>query len=282
MIRRSAPDSARAVWGASPAGTTFAAGASPGTREWFDRARETRSSVEMPWLLRIVPFDTFRDNDVLEIGCGAGFDAYEFIRHGARYTGLDITPENIDRTTSHLRTQGLEADHLVVGDAMSLPFERDTFDIVFSNGVLHHVADIDRSLHEASRVLRPGGDLWMTLYHRHSAFYVLTLCLYGWILRGKRHLFESFEDYLATIEFTTADARPLVRAYSRAEVDKMLWKAGFDPRRLCVRKLLRDDLPSPRFLRGWPWRAIPQTFLDVLGTQFGWYVVAHARKPRSL
>ncbi len=120
-----------------------------------------------------------------------------------------------------------------------------SFDVVFSNGVLHHVEDTAGSLKEAFRVLRPGGDLWITLYHRDSAFHWLTLYLYLSILRGRRRSFASFDEYLSTIEFTRASERPVVRVFSRRQVDRMLSDAGFGQRRTCVRKLLREDLPSP-------------------------------------
>ena len=158
----------------------------PGSPDFFDAVLRLRSTSEMPWLTRLVPFREMVDRDVLEVGCGAGYDAYEFLRHGARYVGVDITPENIDRTRSHLRSKGLIANGLRVADAMDLPYMDRSFDVVFSNGVLHHVEDTAGSLKEAFRVLRPGGDLWITLYHRDSAFHWLTLYLYLWILRGRR------------------------------------------------------------------------------------------------
>ena len=279
MSGHSAASSARAVWGASPAGTSFADGLTPGSPDFFDAVLSLRSTREMPWLRRLIPFRKLGNRDVLEVGCGAGYDAYEFLRHRARYVGVDITPENIDRTRSHLRSKGLVAMDLRVADAMDLPYADQSFDVVFSNGVLHHVEDTAGSLREAFRVLRPGGDLWITLYHRDSAFHWLTLYLYLWILRGRRQSFASFDEYLSTIEFTTSSQRPVVRVFSRRQVDRMLCDAGFGQRRMCVRKLLREDLPSPRILHGLPWRAIPESVLDLFGTRFGWYVVAHARRP---
>lgn len=279
MSERGAAGSAREVWGASPAGTAFADGLTPGSPDFFDAVLSIRSTREMPWLTRLIPFREMADRDVLEVGCGAGYDAYEFLRHGARYVGVDITPENIDRTRSHLQSKGLVATGLRVADAMHLPYANQSFDVVFSNGVLHHVEDTAGSLREALRVLRPGGDLWITLYHRDSAFHWLTLYLYLWILRGRRRSYASFDEYLSTIELTTANERPVVRVFSRSQVDRMLSDTGFDRRRICVRKLLREDLPSPRVLHGLPWRAIPESVLDVFATRFGWYVVAHARRP---
>ena len=85
---------AQAVWGASPAGTTHGGGTEPGTREFFERVLELRNSYEIPWLGELVPFAAYRGRAVLEVGCGAGFDAYSFATAGADYTGVDITPQN--------------------------------------------------------------------------------------------------------------------------------------------------------------------------------------------
>jgi len=110
----------------------------------------------MPWLEDVVPFASFSGKDVLEIGCGAGFDAYNFITRGAVYTGIDITPENIKRTTKHLSLYSLIGE-IYEADAEKLPFPDESFDVVYSNGVLHHTPDIEKAFSEAFRVLRKGG-----------------------------------------------------------------------------------------------------------------------------
>jgi len=91
---QSAKERARSVWGASPAGTTHAPNEAPGTRAFFERARERRANDELPFLRELVPFAKWKGKQVLELGCGAGFDAYEICAAGAEYTGIDLTPEN--------------------------------------------------------------------------------------------------------------------------------------------------------------------------------------------
>jgi ubiquinone/menaquinone biosynthesis C-methylase UbiE len=231
--------------------------------------------LELPWLRQVIPFESFRGRRVLEIGCGAGYDAYDIARHGATYTGVDITPENIERTRRHLALSGLKG-RVLEADAEALPFENEQFDVVFSNGVLHHVPDISAALLEANRVLKPDGDAWVIVYHRDSAFYWLTLRLWSWWLRGDRHRYPTFRDRLAKIEYTTADAVPIVNVYSRRQVRDMLSAAGFVAPRLAVRKLLHEDLPMGHRS---PVKLLPQSVLDVFGRAFGWYVIARARKP---
>ena len=113
--------STKKVWGASPAGSTSSK-AKPKTKEFFEEAFKYRAEYEQPWLYEVVPFESFKNKKVLEIGCGAGFDAYNIVREGAVYTGIDITPENIDRTKTHLKLMGYDVkafEH----DAEQLPSE---------------------------------------------------------------------------------------------------------------------------------------------------------------
>lgn len=266
---------ARAVWGASPAGTTFAEGEEPGTRAFFDKVLAKRATVEMPWLAEVVPFASFAGRRVIELGCGAGYDAYAICRAGATYTGIDVTPENVTRTRRHLALYGFEPT-VREGDAERLEFPDASFDVAYSNGVLHHTPNIARSFAEAHRVLAPGGEFWVLLYHKHSIFHWVSLGLVDhWMKLGFRR--QSFRDRLASIEYTTSGRLPIVNVYSRREVSTLLRAAGFEVTSTAVRKLVPEDLPALPLI-GRLWRRVPQSLLDAVGRRFGWYVVAHARK----
>lgn len=265
----------RSVWGASPAGTTHAPGLTPGTREFFEQARERRRTEELPFLHELIPFDAWKGKRVLELGCGAGFDAYDLCAAGCDYTGIDITPENPERTKQHLGFYGF-SPRVMVADAEKLPFEAGSFDVVFSNGVLHHTPDMSASFQEAARVLRSEGEFWVILYHRHSIFHWVTLFLVRHLLL-LGFLKMSFRERLARIEYTTADTHPLVNVYSRHELADILTRSGFVVRDLWVRKLSPEDLPNLPMLRSL-WRTVPRRWLELLGRRWGWYVVARGVK----
>lgn len=265
----------KAVWGATPAGSLFAGGAAPGTKEFFENVLKKRSGHEMPWLFDLVPFASFRGKKVLEIGCGAGYDAYEFCRNGADYTGIDITPENIERTKEHLGYYAFSPD-VREADAEALPFSDGTFDMVYSNGVLHHTPDMGRSFREAHRVLKAGGEFRVILYHKHSVFYWGTLFLVDHVLK-LGFLRRRFKERLSMIEYTTSKELPIVNAYSRADLKKRLAAAGFAVESVWVRKLVKEDLPALPLI-GRLWNYIPQPWLDAAGRRFGWYAIAKAIK----
>ena len=276
MTDQDAGAAARSVWGATPAGSTYGGGAEPGTRAFFESVVERRSVEEQPYLRRIVPFASYQGKRVLELGCGAGYDAYDFCRHGADYTGVDIAPENVRRTLTHLAFYGFQP-HVLEADAENLPFPSASFDVAYSNGVLHHVGSIERAFAETHRVLRPGGHFWVIVYHRTSVFYWATLFLYQHLAR-LGFLRMPFKERLARIEYTTSDQLPVVNTYTRREVRDLLTRTGFVADRIYVRKLRPEDLPAIPILRRF-YPRIPQRWLDRVGQRWGWYVIARATKP---
>ncbi len=117
------------------------------------------------------------DRQVLEIGLGEGSESERLIRQGARWSGVDLTAESIDRVQARLTLRQLPYEHLRQGSVLELPFPDDSFDIVFSHGVLHHVPDIKRAQEEIHRVLRPGGELIIMMYARWSLNYLVSIGL---------------------------------------------------------------------------------------------------------
>lgn len=112
---------------------------------------------------------------VLEIGLGEGADAERLIRNGARWSGIDLTAESVERVGTRLRLRDLPFEQVLQGSVLELPFADDEFDLVFSHGVLHHVPDIRRAQSEIARVLRPGGELVIMVYARWSLNYLVSI-----------------------------------------------------------------------------------------------------------
>jgi len=96
--------------------------------------------------------------DGLEIGSGTGYFSLNLLQLGVveRLTATDISPGMLRRLAATAAGLGLAVD-TVRTEAEALPFEDESFDLVFGHAVLHHLPDLERAFAEFRRVLRPGG-----------------------------------------------------------------------------------------------------------------------------
>jgi SAM-dependent methyltransferase len=158
----------REFWQQNPCGTKFS-DAEMGSREFFERIEGHR--YEKEWHIPAAAnFAGTRGLKVLEIGCGIGTDGAQFARAGADYTGIDLTEAAISLARRRFALSGLKGDFRV-SDAEKLDFPNDSFDLVYSHGVLHHTPGIESAVSEIHRVLKPGGRAVVMLYHRGSYNY---------------------------------------------------------------------------------------------------------------
>lgn len=119
----------------------------------------------------------FDGKQTLEIGLGQGADSEQIIRRGAKWSGIDLTAESVERVRVRLELKELPYQRLVQGSALELPFEDDSFDIVFSHGVLHHIPEVELAQSEINRVLKPGGKLVAMLYAKYSLNYLFSISI---------------------------------------------------------------------------------------------------------
>lgn len=105
----------------------------------------------------------FREKRCLDAGCGGGRYSIAMGRLGAaKVIGCDVSAEGIK--DCRRRAKGVPTVSFDEASVLDLPFEDASFDFVCSSGVLHHTADPARGLREITRVLRPGGRVFLLLY----------------------------------------------------------------------------------------------------------------------
>lgn len=101
---------------------------------------------------------------VLEVGCGFGLLSIFFGTFGAaEVIGIDLDTEKISGFKSLLKFVGME-DGLVkvaLGDALNIDYSDKTFDVIVANDVLSHVRELEKLLEELTRLLIPGGRLYI-------------------------------------------------------------------------------------------------------------------------
>jgi len=164
-----------AFWSTEACGTHFVPDFAD-EREFYDKFREYRYRTE--WHLSLlVPFAEAKGKKVLEIGTGNGADGVMFALNGADYTGVDLTDTALEATRRHFEVQGLTGS-FGCEDAESLSFPDESFDWVYSHGVLHHTPNTRRAIDEVWRVLKPGGRAVVMLYHKHSFNYFVRIMTY--------------------------------------------------------------------------------------------------------
>jgi SAM-dependent methyltransferase len=259
---------AREQWGANPCGAHVARGHEFGTRPYFDAIEAYRYEVYAPWMKAALGFNDYGGKRLLEIGCGTGTDLLQFARGGAVVTGLDLTPRSIEIARRRFALYGC-AGTFAIGDAENLAFPDESFDVVYSFGVLHHTPDTGGAVREIHRLLKRGGRAIVMLYHRTSLYYWGALMFKRGLLGGDLLRATPAEMMSRYVEHSETGGRPLVKAYTRGEARRLF--RPFGECQVSVNQLTRQEL-------GRPGRVLPESAFQWLARHFGWNLIITATK----
>lgn len=183
------------------------------SKEYFTEIEHHRYAQE-PFIQQFAEFERYKGKSVLEVGIGAATDFTQWVRAGARAHGVDLTPAAILHAQRRLAVEGLKAVDLRVANAEALEYADEEFDLVYSWGVLHHSASIEKAMSEVVRVLRRGGRGKIMLYNRRSLTAAYIWLKWG-LLRGRP--LRSISQCLASFVES-----PNTKAVTRDEVRSML------------------------------------------------------------
>jgi ubiquinone/menaquinone biosynthesis C-methylase UbiE len=161
-----------AYWSSKPCDSEFSAH-NARSREFFLEVECERYRLQshIPAILDSINWTGKR---VLEIGTGVGTDARRIIRAGAIYTGINVDLGSTHATAAALQTFGMTGT-VVKCDATRLAFGDQSFDFVYSFGVLHHIPNVEKAMQEIRRVLAPTGEVLAMLYNRSSINYAVEI-----------------------------------------------------------------------------------------------------------
>jgi SAM-dependent methyltransferase len=193
----------------------------------FDSLKDLEDMFHYQNHLAVVemPLQDLKDKRVLEIGPGAGGHSALFAKYGALMASSDLTFDRARATNAKFSLMGNFANgcQALQSDAENLPYADGTFDIVYSNGVLHHTLDTEKSIAEVHRVLKPGGSAVIMLYCKSSWHYWFNMLLCVGILQGK--IFTGKNWLGRATEWggknTQTIANPITRCYSRAGIKNL-------------------------------------------------------------
>lgn len=178
-----------------------------------------------PFILDFARFEESRHLKVLEIGVGLGADHQRFAEAGADLWGIDLTERAVEHTRRRLIACGLSSQ-LSVGDAESLWFPDESFDRVYSWGVLHHSPDTPKAVAEVWRVLKTGGKASIMIYHKWSMVGLMLWVRYALFgLKPWLTLTRIYARYLespGTKAYSVREARKLFSAFREVRIDTVL------------------------------------------------------------
>lgn len=168
-----------------------------------------------PFILPFADFEAAKGKKVLEIGVGLGADLY----------GIDLTERAVEHTHRRLALFGLSSK-LAVGDAERLDFSEQNFDLVYSWGVFHHSPDTPKAIAEVYRVLKPGGQVKVMIYHTWSMIGLMLWLRYA-LLAGRpwRSLHSIYAEHLespGTKAYSYTEARQLFAQFTDVKISTPL------------------------------------------------------------
>jgi len=238
-------------WNRNVCQTEFLKSGQRGTEEFFQEAEKVRYKYHFyladlfDWIAAQKP-----GGKLLEIGCSMGTDLLQLARRGLNVTGIDLTAAGIELARQRFELYGIPAE-LKVDDAENLSFSNDSFNVVYSFGVLHHTPDTQRSIAEVYRVLKPGGLAVIMLYNHASVNYLIHK-LINQPFDGNRK-----------------DRCPIERAYTKAQILEMF--RAFKNVQVDIEYLLTTGY-------GIVWDLVPKWIHRALGRLWGWHLVIKAYK----
>jgi SAM-dependent methyltransferase len=143
------------------------------------RERLTRNSVALPDLASA---------RVLDAGCGGGRYSVAWHLLGAREVlGVDLSEPGIADARARADAMKLDAVMFERMDVVELPVTADAFDVVFSNGVLHHTRDWKRGVHALVHALKPGGLGWLYLIENPGGYFWDVIEMLREVMAGEVH-----------------------------------------------------------------------------------------------
>ena len=284
----------RAFWDAGPCQANLSC--SPDRLRYFQEISDRRYGGRDWHVPTVAKFDSFWGKDVLEVGCGIATDGFEFARRGARYVGIDLTPQSIELARERFSLFGTPGRFEVANAEEALPFPDGSFDHVYSFGVIHHSPAPQRIVREIHRVLRKRGTFTVMLYNKRSINYYVEIMFLRrvlrwfllpsfmprliaaiagfdrWKLEGHRRILKdkkkfSQEEWISMN--TDGPFCPLARVYSREDAAGL-----FRDFRNVRQEVWEFNVDHWSFLG----RAIPKSVAMWLGRRWGWHRMIYGEK----
>jgi len=265
-------DRVREFWNARPCNLRHST--KPiGSREYFDEVERRKYFVE-PHIPGFAEFQRWSGKRVLEIGCGLGTDTVSFARAGAQVTAIELSNDSAALARQRLEIFGLSDRAAIhVGNAEELPavIPPETFDLVYSFGVIHHSPHPRRIVEHARRYMTPESELRLMVYSRVS--YKLF-----WIMKQEGVWDLSRIDELIARNSEAQTGCPVTYTYDIESAQALL--DGFQILEIRKAHIFTWDVgPYTRheYVKAPEWANVSDEQLAALERELGWHLLIRAR-----
>ncbi|MBL1173950.1 class I SAM-dependent methyltransferase [Pantanalinema sp. GBBB05] len=246
-----------------------------GSREYFDEVEARKHFVE-PHIPGFAEFDRWQGKKVLEIGSGIGTAMINFARSGAQVTAVDLSDKSLELAKQRAQVYGLEDQisfYQANAEELSQYVPIDTYDLVYSFGVIHHTPHPERVIDQIRQYVKPGSTVKIMVYYRYSWKVLWILLTYG---KGQ---FWRLNELVATYS-EAQEGCPVTYIYSKPEAKALL--NGFEIVDMQVDHIFPYYIPDYKqykYTKEWYFRWMPQPLFRWLEQHFGWHLCITARVP---
>lgn len=229
--------------------------------EYFNEVENKKYFVE-PHIKKFAMFENWKNQEVLEIGCGIGTDAINFVRNGAIYTGLELSDKSLDITKKRFDVFNLEAslfNKSAEDDLSFLGYKK--YDLIYSFGVLHHTPNIDKCLQNIHNLLKDDGILKIMVYSTNS-----------W----KKIMINSNLD-----QYEAQSNCPLANTYTNEEITNILKDNKFSIKEIKQEHIFPYKIPEYKnnsYIKQEWFDKMPSEMFEVLENKLGWHLCITAIK----
>lgn len=230
-----------------------------GSVEYFDEVENKKFFVE-PHIIPFSEFSSWKNKSVLEIGCGIGTAAINFARHGAEYTGVELSTESLELTKKRFDVYNLKGQfYQCNAEELSNTVPIKKYDLVYSWGVIHHSPNPEKIIEEAKKYIKDDGVLKIMVYAKNS-----------------------WKNFMIDAGFDQPEAQtgcPIAFTYTNDEVNELL---GSDMKLISIEQdhifpYIIEPYKRNEFIKQ-PWFAsMPKEMFAVLEKKLGWHLMVTAK-----
>ena len=229
------------------------------SKEYFDEVETKKHFVE-PHIIEFAEFNKWENKKVLEIGFGIGTAAVNFIRNGCEYYGIELSQKSYDITKKRLECYNLDGNLYNVNAEDNLDFlGENTFDLVYSFGVIHHSPSPEKIIDNVYKLLKPNGKFKLMVYAENS-----------W----KKFLIDEEKE-----QYEAQNGCPLAYTYTNSQVYQLLNKfenININQDHIFPYKI--DPYKEGKYIKEDWFNCMPESMFKILEKKLGWHLCITCNK----